>query len=278
MSTSGTAKETLRIVEQRGYTAPSGRRVDLSDAIGRAFDNTLLYTPEEAGALILPPLPPGPPLPSGPPRCSVTPETTTAAARRLCAAGARDLLALNFASAKNPGGGFLGGAKAQEEDLARASALYPCQLLQPAYYAANRACGTMLYTDHIIHTRDVPFFRDDRLALLDEPFLTSVLTAPAPNAGQHLRQGGSRASLHTALLRRGRMVLDICAHQQHRTLILGGWGCGVFQNDPQEVAEMFHHWLHHPDFSGYFDEVVFAIYDRTAKREVISRFEQVFSI
>ncbi|HBR75644.1 MAG TPA: TIGR02452 family protein, partial [Cyanobacteria bacterium UBA11159] len=31
---------------------------------------------------------------------------------------------LNFASAKNPGGGFLRGTQAQEESLARSSALY----------------------------------------------------------------------------------------------------------------------------------------------------------
>ena len=33
---------------------------------------------------------------------------------------------LNFASAKNPGGGFLNGSMAQEESLAIASAMYVC--------------------------------------------------------------------------------------------------------------------------------------------------------
>ena len=74
------------------------------------------------------------------------------------------------------------------------------------------------------------------------------------------------------------LYTDHIIHQQHRTLILGGWGCGVFQNDPQEVAGMFDSWLRHPDFSGYFEDVVFAIYDRTAKREVISKFEQYFNV
>src|SRR6185312_12808515 len=99
------------------------------------------------------------------------------------------VVALNFASAKNPGGGFLGGAKAQEEDLCRCSALYTCQLTQSAYYEVNRATSSMLYTDNIIYSPDVPFFRDDRLQLLDEPFTVSIITAPAPNAGQAALKG-----------------------------------------------------------------------------------------
>ena len=98
------------------------------------------------------------------------------------------VVALNFASAKNPGGGFLGGAKAQEEDLARSSALYACMRDQRAYYDANRHEPSLLYTDHMIYSPDVPFFRDDRLRFLEDPFLLSILTAPAPNAASNERR------------------------------------------------------------------------------------------
>ncbi len=60
--------------------------------------------------------------------------------------------ALNFASAKSPGGGFLNGAKAQEEDLARCSALYACLKDADDYYHPNRISGSALYTDHIIYS------------------------------------------------------------------------------------------------------------------------------
>lgn len=270
MATSGTARDTLRIVEQRGYTAPLGARVDLSAAIEAAFDQTLLYLPEEAGRLELPPAT------GAAPRCVVTAEGTTQAIHRRYRAGAADLLALNFASAKNPGGGFLGGARAQEEDVCRASALQPYLLLQPRYYEANRACGTMLYTDHMIYTRGVPFFREEDLALCERPSICSILTAPAPNAGQHLRQGGGRRPLRDCLQRRARMVLEVCAHQGHRDLILGAWGCGVFKNDPAEVAGIFHELLLGGSFAGRFDHVTFAIYDRTPRNEVLRAFEAVF--
>ena len=54
---------------------------------------------------------------------------------------------LNFASAKNPGGGFITGAMAQEEALCQASSLY-LQLKDSKMYEYNRAmCSSGLYND-----------------------------------------------------------------------------------------------------------------------------------
>src|SRR5262249_31356994 len=153
--------------------------------------------------------------------------------RRLVEAeGEARVVALNFASAKNPGGGFLSGAKAQEEDLARCSALYTSQITQRAYYDANRAHGSMLYTDHIIYSPDVPFFRDARLELLEAPFLLSIITAPAPNAGEASRHGrGEADKVRRTLEARAGKVLAVAAAHGHTCLVLGAWGCGVFRNE-----------------------------------------------
>jgi uncharacterized protein (TIGR02452 family) len=147
---------------------------------------------------------------------------------------------------------------------------------QPRYYDTNRACASLIYTDHIIYSPDVPFFRDDRLDLLDAPFLLSMITAPAPNAGEELRrdaQAGPR--IHAALERRAALVLATAGAHGHRCLVLGAWGCGVFRNEPREVAGVFARCLEHPRFRGAFDRVVFAIYDRSRDQATLRAFESL---
>ena len=149
-------------------------------------------------------------------------------------------MALDFASAKNPGGGFLRGAKAQEEDLARCSALTRRLVEQREYYDQNRACGSFLYTDHIIYSPDVPFFRDEQHALLDRPFALSIITAPAPNAGEAFqRDDAADQGIRAALERRADMVLAAAGAHGHRCLVLGRGGAASSADDPREVADVF---------------------------------------
>lgn len=263
MSLKGLAKETLGICERGRYVAPSGAEVVLENEVAAALGGTVLFTPDSVANL---PEPFG----DGRPRVEVTSETSLAAARRLLASGVDDVVVLNFASAKNPGGGFLGGAKAQEEDLARCSALYPCQLTQPEYYRANRACGTLLYTDHLIYSPKVPFFRDDRLNLLERVELVSVITSPAPNAGgQHRPQ--TPEDLEATFFRRGRQVLSVAQHFGHRAVVLGAWGCGAFRNDAVMVAGVFRALL--DAHGGAFEQVVFPIHERGDDRPKRAAFE-----
>ncbi|NTX53192.1 TIGR02452 family protein [Myxococcus sp. CA039A] len=259
MSLKELARQTVRIAELGTYEAPSGRSVSLGNLVARAVSGTLLYRPDDFGRL--PPFEPGLARPEL--HVEVTGEKTGQAARRLVEEeGETRVAALNFASAKNPGGGFLGGAKAQEEDLARCSALYPCLLAQRGYYDANRAERSMLYTDHLIYSPDVPFFRGDSLELLERPFCLSVLTAPAPNAGEALRVDvGLRPQIHEVLRARALKVLQVAAHQGHEVLVLGAWGCGVFRNEPVEVANAFS--LALAALPGAFRRVVFAVYERS---------------
>ena len=258
------AKETLDIVEAGGYTAPSGRHVEIGALARAAREGTRLLTPQwlrERMETRTAPAASEVPVPVSPLRVEVTGETTGAACQRLVAEG-ESPMALNFASAVEPGGGFLRQAKAQEEDLCRASALYPCLLTQPAYYDANRASGSGLYTDHMIHSPAVPFFRDEPLELLETPFAVSILTAPAPYAPLVLRdEPDARMLLRTTLARRARYVLLVAAEMGHRCLVLGAWGCGAFRNDPADAVDAFDGALREPGLRGSLSRVVFGVYE-----------------
>ena len=70
-------------------------------------------------------------------RVQVTNETTLGASHRLVQHGLRPL-ALNFANGIHPGGGFLDGAKAQEEVLCRSSALYLTLVDDPMHEAHRK--------------------------------------------------------------------------------------------------------------------------------------------
>jgi len=260
MSLASIAKETLEIVERGSYRTAAGRDVSIASEVARAVAATVLYRPEELERLVASPGAGGGPAA----RVEVTRETTADAARRLAHDEREPGVALlNFASARNPGGGFLNGAKAQEEDLARRSALYACLVTQRAYYDTNRAERSLLYTDHIIHSRDVPFFRDRELALLEAPFVASVITAPAPNAGAMLpREPDAGPRIRATLEARAAKVLAVAAHRGHRCVVLGAWGCGAFGNDPSVMAEIWSRLLASPRFAGAFDRVVHAIYAR----------------
>ncbi|RPF44251.1 uncharacterized protein (TIGR02452 family) [Streptomyces sp. Ag109_G2-6] len=261
------ARENALVVAAGGYRARSGRWVSLAAGLAEAKAGTRIYGPNS----VIPD--------DGSVRGSlrtvfeVTGESSTAAARRLAQPpGQGPVAVLNFASARNPGGGYVRGAKAQEEALCRASALYETLLEAPEYYEVHRAGRSTFYTDRVIHSPGVPVFRDDRGDLLETPFRAGFLTSPAPNAGTIRRQEPERApEIPAALARRAERVLEVAALHGYRALVLGAWGCGVFRNDPAEVAEAFRHLLT-GRFTGTFDRVVFAVLDRNpAPREAFTR-------
>mgnify|MGYP001214778136 CR=1 FL=1 len=279
MSLKGIAKETLSILDEGKFISPSGKIVNFKQEQLLAVNNTILYTPEKAKQLLdkennnsLQIFP----------KIEVTDETTQVAAKRLVQEeSCNDLVLLNFASARNPGGGFINGAKAQEEDISRCSGLYPCLLTQPLYYEINRRQESLLYTDHVIYSPKVPFFRSRNRELLEDFFLASVITAPAPNAGQHIRHTeDSKArwlEVEQTLKHRAGIVLAIAEENKHRTLLLGAWGCGVFGNSPAMVADVFANWLENQRFLGCFDRVVFGIYDSSQEKRTFSAFQRRFS-
>ncbi|MEV7414515.1 TIGR02452 family protein [Streptomyces sp. NPDC089919] len=250
---SNLATENERIATAGSYTTAAGARVSIAPALAAARAGTVSHSPDFA------------PAGTGPfaGAAEVTDEDSMRAARRLTDGGVAHLAVLNFASARNPGGGYLRGAKAQEEDLCRTALLYPCLLEAPDYYAAHRASADLAYSHRVIFSPHVPVIRDGARALLDQPYRVSFLTSPAPNAGQlALRSPGETVDVRDTLTERARRVLGAAAHHGVRELVLGAWGCGVFRNDPAEVADAFAEALH--THGAPFTRITFAVWDRAA--------------
>ncbi|HEY1186079.1 MAG TPA: TIGR02452 family protein, partial [Gemmata sp.] len=197
--------------------------------------------------------------------------TTLGAARALAGEGFRPV-ALNFASARHPGGGFLGGARAQEESLCRASALYACINGNPMYRDHAHASGGF-YTNYAIYSPAIPVFKDDEGDLLDEPYLCAFVTSPAVNVGAI--RDAERRLVHNEMRERIEKVLALMAGHGHDAAVLGAWGCGVFKNDPEQIADLFAKALR-GRFSGCFARVVFAVLDSSDGKRFIGPFEQRF--
>lgn len=155
---------------------------------------------------------------------------------------------LNFASYKNPGGNFYGGSSAQEESLCHESFLYNVlKSFEKTYYEPNRNnLNKGLYTNKAIYSPDV-FFGEDKF---------DVITCAAPNIGVGRKyQNVSDAQNSKILDSRIKFILDIAAENKVDTLILGAFGCGVFKQNPIEVAGKFKYYINQYDFKN----VIFAV-------------------
>lgn len=219
------AATVLRLIDTGEYQS-DGQTVRFEVEQANAVNGTRLYTPDQLALFGTP---------SGsPPTIRVTDGTTQTIAQEMASTGERSVGLLNFASARNPGGGFLKGAKAQEEDLCRCSGLYPCLLQCNEYYETNRNQSSLLYTDYAIFSPQVPFFKTHGTGeLLSKSFFVSVIAAPAPNSGPFLRERPDAVEeLQQTFLRRWRNVLRIAGDQGITRLLLGAWGCGAFGGDP----------------------------------------------
>ncbi|KAG8906744.1 hypothetical protein FRB99_006235 [Tulasnella sp. 403] len=214
---------------------------------------------------------PSPP-PSTPSRNTIVEfkERPTLAAARYYAQDPKNSVGiLNFASATRPGGGFLNGAQAQEESLARASNLYH-SLTQPGvyqkFYAAHlqdRRDG--FYTSSIILSKGVVLMRDERNDWVP-PLSVDVVTSAAVNAGlvRHRMQDYEPQDVEAMILshmydRMGK-ILRLFEENNNDVLILGSFGTGVFQNSVSAVATIWANLLELGGrFHNKFSRVEFAI-------------------
>ncbi len=268
------AEETVKIIEQ-GFYKINDQTFDIAAAVKAAINGSISYVPDGFTAVMTD---------ADHQRETANYHTlisvvncTVLEAASTMAANGQKVGCLNFASAKNPGGGFLGGAQAQEESLARASALYPTLTKHGDMYAYNKSRRTYLYSDYMIYSLQVPVFRNDADELVAN-YPLSIVTSPAVNVGAMVNNNPAELSqVETTMLQRMDKVLALFVHHGHTRLLLGAWGCGVFCNQPADVARWWAHYLlGNGKYARCFEEVVFAVFDRSKTQENITAFQQTF--
>ncbi len=181
---------------------------------------------------------------------------------------------LNFASASNPGGGVLNGARAQEECLCRVSTLYFCldvDEMWEKFYKPHRAMHNPLHNDDIIYTPEIAVFKSDtaypELLPQDEWYNVDVLTCAAPNLsvypGSNYNGGKQKLLLTDSQLeelhkKRDRRIFDVAVQNNVDVLILGAFGCGAFSNNPEVVARVMLNLA--KEYGHAFKTIEFAVY------------------
>lgn len=272
MDAKAIANGTLAALEAGYYTMYDGATVAIRDLLSDCVSNTRYYEPVELDNIRERVLSQSGMIQT---TFAVTNETTLQGCATLVASGEYQRIGvLNFASARNPGGGFLRGARAQEESLARSSALYFSLRQCPQFYGFHRAQDTCLYSDRMIYSPACPVLRDDAGNWLAQPYTIDFITSPAPNAGAIMRNEPiNRDRITPVLTERAGKILALAAHHQCDALALGAWGCGAFQNDPATVATIFASYLRPGGaFSRRFRHVIFAVYDTSRTRETYQAF------
>lgn len=157
---------------------------------------------------------------------------------------------LNFADPFMKGGLVLQGEYTQEECLCRCSNLYEAlskQKCSSQYYRFNSDYADCnIFSDRLIYSKDVLFFRDEEYNIIPFPTRVDVITSPAPICCSDI----------DVFERRIRCILGSAYSNGVDTIVLGAWGCGAFGNNPNVVAEAFKNVL---EKYKIFDKVIFAI-------------------
>lgn len=184
-----------------------------------------------------------------------------------------NICALNFANAFNPGGGFLGSARAQEETLCRSSALYYSLIQQMNFYQYHqkkKIANTA--SNYIIFSPDCPTWKTDNYVLLDKPYLTSYITCAAVhNCGKQ-----KRAEIKQIHDGRIRAIIDCAISNGVKNIVLGAFGCGAFSNNPDDMAQSFKQYLVDEEMRFYFESISFSIIGFTKTN--IDAFSRAFNL
>ena len=268
-------KHNLEIFRAWKYESSSGKVIDLIGSRQQLLDATKVYREPVSAAEI----------------SARYTTTQTGCANEDCLVVTKQLIdlglnpaVLNLADAYHACGMYNSGSGAQEESLCRASTL---SLTLYQYYNKMWAkkAGVPLrpvsaYPMNIhfggIYSPGVTVFRDNQdtgFALREEPYQTAIISLAALNfkAGHKTNNleyraddGSFTSEGEQIMFDKIRTIYRIALLNGHNSLVLGAFGCGVFQLKPELVAKYFKQILDEVEFRGKFHTIVFAMLEGQA--------------
>jgi uncharacterized protein (TIGR02452 family) len=173
-------------------------------------------------------------------------------------------IVLDMASNGHFGGGYLSGARAQEEECCRRSGLcLPLDtqhgLQQSNFYPLHKHSPYAgLYVPHIPIIRDAS---DQQYRFMNHPFdvafgvIAAINQPPVKTVGGKLRLTPEATATTREKIR---TFLQMAYEMGHRSVVFGALGCGAFRNPPDHVAEIAFDVIT-KEFAHCFKEIVISI-------------------
>lgn len=185
---------------------------------------------------------------------------------------------MSFADPLVAGGNFQKGVDAQEQSLCRNTFLYPelKKFRRKYYYYNAKHPDDYYYEPRLIYSSRVKVLGNGQQPdLLTHFKYVDIVSVAAPDQRKMFHAGIQPDKQKLAANIREKILWTLREFKQHqvKVVLLGGFGCGEFRNDPRQVAEIFHEVLHRKEFLGAFDEVYFDILN---DEPVCNEFRQVF--
>eukprot|EP01127_Copromyxa_protea_P012204 TRINITY_DN3155_c0_g1_i1.p1 TRINITY_DN3155_c0_g1~~TRINITY_DN3155_c0_g1_i1.p1 ORF type:complete len:352 (-),score=51.75 TRINITY_DN3155_c0_g1_i1:42-1097(-) len=172
---------------------------------------------------------------------------------------------LNMANANSPGGGYMHGAGAQEENLHRRTGL--CHSLRDPQKIQGPKGGSYNYPipeSGVIYSPDVVVLRSGEASgykFKTSPLYMSFISCPAINKPK-LKPGSLEMSSAPTeiMISKLKNLLSVGVIAGHDVAVLCAIGCGAFRCPPGHIARLFKQLLDN-EFKGAYKRVVFAIYN-----------------
>ncbi|KXJ29933.1 hypothetical protein AC249_AIPGENE3144 [Exaiptasia diaphana] len=262
-------EQTLKVCSEFKYTLPNGEQVVFGDfeSVSRDAQKTRLYIDAVEHLKRL----------SNGTNFTTTVEVVNCdcleEALRLKTEGFNPAV-LNMASPRRPGGGYLSGAGAQEENLFRRTN-YVQHLADPdKRFDPTRKWNYRLPEFSCVYSTNVQVFRASEAkgyAFLPEPVGMSFLAIAAyPSPKCQGPKGSERlvSEVVEKVKKKIRLMFAVGLDQGHDSLVLSAWGCGAFRNPPRHIASIFKEVLKEPQFRNQYKHISFAIInDHNARGE-----------